>query len=471
MKKFIILFTVWLFSLSPLKAQFFCNSEDTIAYSPLQDKYWRYRQRLTRYFVKVGDGIGESVVSNVRNRFKRSERALTYSDQTIDLAWYISILATEYALLEQNNQRVEGTLQELYYALKAFDRLDACEKNPPWYQKEAKLDGFFQRYDVLLDSLPQLFSLKGRNPYLTPKDTWGTRAPGMPTYISSYDYEVGKVNYYSPSVSQDQIVHLLMGFALVQKCLPDQFLFFSKVNGKQMGFNFKKDVEEKMYRLFEYIKRDRVWILKDPNNQSVTRGHNAMMYAYPLRALAWKTIGFEYEDTWSSSFMARQMWNLSRVPNWVNDYNSTMALILASLTDTWVDISPFVRINNTGFYISKCGSPWDRETLFLLLYQFYNDKTTSWYDKGKVVKQLDSAPCNGPYYWSQDSVYFSCCGKVPGKPQGGWCYPNKFRATKKEQNGLGKNVLCGNFSGVDYLLLYNLFHLIEQPIRYVKSEY
>ena len=434
------------------------------------DKYWNYRQRLTNYFVKPGPGIGESIVAYARNLNKSSKKGFTVGDQTIDLAWYIGILATEYQLLHQNRQNTASTLTELYYALMAFDRLDRCETYPPWNLDKDTLDGFFHRYDVELYIHPEKFSVIGRNKNLSSHDTWGSRPAGVPTFISGFDKGWGEHNFYAASASQDQIIHLLMGFSLVYKCLPDTFLSVFDNHTRKFYFNFSQKAQDDIDRILKYFFKSNHWIIKDPKGNNVERGQNAIMYAYPLAAIGKRINGKSYDDYWSQSLIAKQLWDLSRVPNWVNDFNSTMALTLAALSDTWWDYTPLGRIDNTGFYIAKCGKPWNRETFYLLLYQFLYHKKVHAYNKGKVLEQINSAPFNGPYYWSQDSIEFKCCGLQAGKPTGGWAFPNKFRGTKKEQEGLKENTSKGNFSGIDFMLLYNLYQLNEHPIAYIKSK-
>lgn len=459
----ILLSIIFLFSL--LSA----SSQKTEALDNLS-KYWNYKDRLHNYFVKVGPGIGESVVAHIRNKNQQSEKGFEFSDQTIDLAWYIGILATEYSLLNNEGQDCSATLQELYYAMMALDRLDRCESGEPWDLENDTLDGFFHRYDVVIEGNPERFSIEGRNKNLSSSDTWGSRKPGMPTYISSYDNGNGKPNYYSAAMSQDQLVHLLMSYTLVYKCLPESGLDFIDIDNHNTVFNFHQESIETVDRLVGYLLKDANWIIKDPEGNNVKRGHNALMFAYPLSIIGQRITGKSYDDKWSRSFLAKKLWGLNRVPNWVNDYNSTMSLCLAAMSDSWWDITPFGRVNNTSFYIDKCGKPWNRETFFHLLYQFINEKEAKYYDPAKVLKQIDSAPFDGPYYWSQDSVMFDCCGMQAGKPIGGWCFPNKFRGTKKEQEGLDDNPYRGNYSGIDYMLLYNLYHLLENPIPYRKMD-
>jgi hypothetical protein len=85
-------------------------------------KYWFYRTRLNQYFVKVGLNQGESLIASSRNTFNVKE--LNFSDQTMELGWYIGLLATEYKILADENQNTDNTLYELYCAYKAYERLD-----------------------------------------------------------------------------------------------------------------------------------------------------------------------------------------------------------------------------------------------------------------------------------------------------------------------------------------------------------
>jgi len=433
------------------------------------EKYWHYKERLHHYFVKVGPNVGESVVAYVRNKNRGYKRGFTHGDQTIDLAWYIGILATEYRLLEKQGEDTKESLQALYYAIKAFERLDRCENGAPWNLDSARLDGFFHRYDVSLYQNSKLFSIEGRNYQLTAKDKWGTRPAGMPTYILGFDDEGGRFNPYSAEESQDQVIHLLMGFSLISKCLPDSNLSFYDIDNQQKIFNFKQAAIENTDRVLRYI-NSHAWNIKTPEGKNVDRGATVIMYAYPLAIIGERITGKSYTTFWSQSWFSKISWDLSRVPNWVNDFNSTMALTLAALSDSWYDMLPVAHVDATGYYIRQCGKVWHRDIFYQLLYEFINDKKSKWYQKEETISTLNSAPFNGPYYWSQDSVVFSCCGKIPGKPQGGWAYPNKYRGTKKEQEGRGRYPSRGNFSGIDYMLLYNLYQLVEQPIPYRKPK-
>lgn len=78
-----------IFSLQALSQNNFNSSMS----SELHEKYWFYRERL-KYFIIPGEGPGKSILYDVRNLWESSR--LSLGDQTIDLGWYIAILATDY---------------------------------------------------------------------------------------------------------------------------------------------------------------------------------------------------------------------------------------------------------------------------------------------------------------------------------------------------------------------------------------
>ncbi|MFH2143518.1 MAG: hypothetical protein ABIJ97_13920, partial [Bacteroidota bacterium] len=432
------------------------------------EKYWSYRNRLKKYFVKIGDNIGESNVASVRN-FK--ELTLFHmGDQTVDLAWYLGVLATEYELLRQNGQDVERTLVELYYAMKAFERLDYCETKGPWYKSSAAVDGFFVRFDPELYYNNSLFDINERNPDLTANDLFGSKEPGIPTYINSSHVELP--DEYGIAMSQDQAIHLLMGFALIRKLLPPMALGFEDLDGNTIVFNFHSMSKYYANNIVEYVQNRNEdygpdkWKIYDPDGDIVTRGHNAIAFAHGIIKSAQSIFSYPYSDNWSETASAELMWQTLSIPN-PYEYNSHMACVLAALSDTW-DWG----VNTTGFRIYSLASVWNWDTFYLLLYDIINDKTTSYLSISKVEDQLNTAPSCGPYLWdANNQVEFECCGFVSGKPTGGWASSNKFRHTKEEQQGFDENGNTrdgtGNFHGLDFMLLYNLYRLHEQPIGFV----
>ena len=114
----------------------------------LQEKYWAYRHKLRTEFTKIGKGDGHSLPAENRDMFKGCGgiygRYQT-GDAVLNLGEYIAMLATEYKLLNDANQDVTPTANELYYALNAVNRLDLFGEE--FFNKDAKEDGFFVRED------------------------------------------------------------------------------------------------------------------------------------------------------------------------------------------------------------------------------------------------------------------------------------------------------------------------------------
>jgi hypothetical protein len=92
------------------------------------NKYWFYRDRLKKRFLIEGIKQSESLIAP---RIEHKDIGTTdeaylyhYGDQTIQMGWYLGVLATEYRLLANHSQPTANTERELYHAMKAFERLD-----------------------------------------------------------------------------------------------------------------------------------------------------------------------------------------------------------------------------------------------------------------------------------------------------------------------------------------------------------
>ena len=421
------------------------------------EKYWYYRERLCKYFVKIGPNPGESIVAERLNDLRYDKYKI--GDGTIDLAWYISVLATEYALLEKSNQQTNRTVQELYYALKAYERLDRCENKEPWNKDTAKLDGFFNREDVELYNTRGAFSLKGRNIGLSKDSVWGTKPAGHPTYIKEidafYSFPISK----GIAMSQDQAVHLLMGFALITKALPNKNLLFTDMDNKKQSVNFYLWSQKLAGLIINYIKQD-TWIIKDPNGNKVERGYNAFANSYAFAKAGKYITGKQYQNFYSLEPFALMAWYMQIIPNFPNNYNTTMAMCLAAIGNSWGTYS------STANKLYIAGSVWRKHYLYVPLFMYLHDTKLGKpaYNKKKIKKSIDDAPEFGTYFWGNEYVDFACCDTVYGNPGNGWAYSNKFRSDK---NGQDNGVDMANFNGLDFMLLYNLYQLAEKPYTYV----
>lgn len=95
------------------------------------EKYWKYRDQLKQRFMKIGTDDGESIPASViipSRQYGQVDQTtgsiIQWRDATITMGYYWIVLATEYKLLSNVGEDVQPTLNELYYAMLAFNRLD-----------------------------------------------------------------------------------------------------------------------------------------------------------------------------------------------------------------------------------------------------------------------------------------------------------------------------------------------------------
>ena len=170
-----------------------------------QVKYFDFRKDFSENWIYVGEGQSKSLPCSERDTV---EKVMRFGDSTIELGWYIGLLATEYHITskrmylpvsEHQPQPAPQILIELYYALKCFDRLDKYAEE--YYNQDSTgvLNGFFMRDDVGLNI----------------KD----RFPETKRVRSGYRKAIEQ-NILCCQPSQDQVYHLLLGLALVKKYIP-----------------------------------------------------------------------------------------------------------------------------------------------------------------------------------------------------------------------------------------------------------
>jgi len=133
----------------------------------LRDRYWQYRERTRRHFVKIGKEDGESIpiiriepeyemliipADKVNlavpddQKWETVKGKIFFGDAGVDLGYYMGMLATEYAVLKKEGADLTAIKNELYYAINAFNRLDF---NAELYFQtgSGNLNGFFIRED------------------------------------------------------------------------------------------------------------------------------------------------------------------------------------------------------------------------------------------------------------------------------------------------------------------------------------
>lgn len=124
---------------------------DIYAQTPQQneEKYWEYRERLRNDFmIGIGPEMGMSTPASARDTVTG---ILQWTDATMALGEYIGVLAMEYRILEGRAASTDETVEEMFYALYALNRLDYNAEL--FFGGTPSLNGFFMRDDIEEDSL------------------------------------------------------------------------------------------------------------------------------------------------------------------------------------------------------------------------------------------------------------------------------------------------------------------------------
>jgi len=468
-------------------------------------KYWNYRNRL-KYFVIPGTKQGEGQIIVKRNDMYNDLPPFlkcSNGDQTISFGFYLGMLATEYKLLSDNGQNNEATntLHELDLALEQFiNYIDKSEGYWPGFSDIE--DGFFVRDNMPCDFLntdsANGYSTNGErhldlfNKNLTTYNVWDDTNktfrglfrghPGYSDFINAQMCD-GQANTKEP-MSQDMAIGLLKGLALIKKYCPTNSWAYSK--SKEIACN-----------LISYIQYCPYWVVG--NQAAYWQVYQPFLYnlyiEYQDQSPIFNSFGFVqaskyfdnncvYDDPFS---LNQSVWDFQAMVPADKIYNNSMRATLAAIGKSWhIGITiylgccwnwcswlPCVQIpfyiNVTGWGINNVTGIYDNETFYLLYYEALRNKSTSYLSQSKVLTQINSAPCEGPY----DYQYDNNSQNAGIHASGGWASTVRFHHEPWQQNGTvinpdgGTNKFdFGNFTGLDYMLLYNLYHIIYGGIKY-----
>ena len=461
-------------------------------------KYWFYRNRL-RHFVVPGNMPGESLLGSMRNSTMHinsddwnqfgtnSVSELDFGQQRAYQGYYLGVLATEYLLLSSYGQYIDAsaTLNELNLAIDACIRCDMCENKSPWFLSSASLDGFFMREDIpldfcypynpLLSSDPAPYTNRFRalnfqhyntdpvSPIYYSNPAFFHLYPGNPNWISNthsretpHPLPDSDLEYYMLEVmSKDEAINTLLGLAMVHKCLP----YGTQEQTREKAEMLADLIIHKLRNSNASNPEDRWWII-NPHGNKVhdTAGGYSGFYARGIAGAGNYITGNTYWDATDeavtfapsvagsilspyTAFLLSDIWNNVCQMVRFGAMNDHMTMDLAAMADNW----QIMGVPSTAFSIDNISDHYNWETFYLLLFNFLHDKSQMLQVLTKVEDQLDAAPCTGPFKYE---------GQLSGN---GWASALKFHADVDEQNS--GSWVDGNFNGIDYMLLYNLYHI------------
>lgn len=446
-------------------------------------KYWHYRYRLDNYFMVVGEKSGMSMPADIRNRFGN---VLDWGEGPVYLGYYIGVLATEYRLLKDNNQNTDRTLTQLYYAINAAVRIDyAADCYSEWGTNHScAVNGFLIRDDVPASFVSDHYNELNLDVMNQFGMTNGLGVPGrVESVSSSYADNDNGVDYKKSAVSQDVIYSLLMGFALVKRFVDDGPLTFSDyvaINHPNYvtNTNIVKTIDiknmaiDEAHQIVSYFKfnHNNHWEIKDPNGAHVVGG-NGVTFAYALARAGNYITGQDYTDGHEEAdevfWIELQDPNILLCQAIASDASAhEMAMVLAAMSNSWrdglganADNTTPIQILVNGDYDADHQPPcehwashygWD--VFYGALWDvFYGSQNAYISDLCKARTILNSAPLEGPFYHNPDDN-----ANLSGYP--GWCATRRFFDDEPRQDW-GKSDFEGNYNGLDYMLLFNLYYL------------
>ena len=468
MKQTILLTLIMIISLSGISQTPEINHE----------KYWYYRYRMKEYFINHGADIYHSLVGARRNSITGSDLRIA-NDQTVDMGWYMGILAMEYHLLNING--IEGdeddTLTELYHLLNAFDRLEKCENKLYAASYPALIDGFFARKDAEIVDVTVPFDevLSELNHNLTSQDGFGSKPPGHPTYINTLSSNQEDVSELE--MSQDQLIHLLIGFASIKRAFQNEDnYFYDYISKSWRSFNFHQRAIDRVHLMTIYAANSgylwgpEPWVIYRPDHVTPVwnggdLGGFMLPYSYGLAEAANYITGGLYHDGYS----------LVAYPTWLSishgvsgkDHNNVMELILGTIGNSWTQLTVNGSMPSDYFIYNKSFDK-NHDYFYIPFYRYLHQKDSPYERNSHILATLNDAPSCGPYRYEENgTIHFDYCDcDVPAKAGPGWAAHNRYRRTIEEANGSGSYDEKGNFPGLDYMITFNLYRLLHGGSSY-----
>jgi len=427
--------------------------------------YALLRERLTSRYLVPGDCHGCSLPASW---YDSTKSQLVYEDETTrQLGWYLALLASEYHLQKSHQKETAKTEKELYFALRAINRLDGMaeylQSVSPGSIVWDKPAGRYLRSGIAwLDT-----ANANRNGYLIREDVppgWHERFPGdLPVRHGDgfNNWIVQEQFYQSPHpASQDQIYHLLFGLAFVCKFIPDDLqvnqLFILKearAIASRLAGVFTSDFQ---------IRNPVTGTLLD--NQE---GGNGKIYSFFLAVSAQYLItGQEYpafsasRDNWDSqnpwmnntANTYQKLWRKFSGIMWSGisfaSPNQIMGVLLLSISNALNDFPE----NQTMQLLNKVSSFINPEYLFFqnAYAVLHNLKYPYGYSRKQMQNMLLAMDSLGPIRYSDPQTCKLIRNKIWNRdcifvqPRIAACTDRSFE---------------GHFNGIDYMLFHNIYFI------------
>jgi len=433
-------------------------------------KYWNYRERLVNNFMVVGKERGQSLPFSIRNYMGQGK--MKQGEGPINLGNYMAILATEYNILKQSNEDISQTIKELYYALYAINRLDLFAETTNGYNKKAKLDGFFVRNDFpssgFISDNPTL------NEQINKKEEFiygegksfkvkcilniGVHAckniMDANCNIIEERYRGYAEKYNHIPYSLDQFLGILLGLTFVDRFV-DENANFSNNKFQDDEVFLKKEAQNITDRMITYLQKHN-WVPKEPDGTYV----GDCDFDQNKKPTYWKN---NATMQWWSRFIAKIGNNITdkkyKHPAFSDLLTGVLSVQSDKFGDKFYNLRMYIEaltlsdLNNTVFTstakrVKNISKKYNWQAYYYTMGYLLHDWKYNNEIENDVRDMLIDAPCSGPYFHSKDDI-----------GRGGWATENRFSSTIGEQYYGHKYSVRGNYVGLDYMLLHNLYIL------------
>lgn len=401
----------------------FSQQERFIDLKELSEKYNIIYDRLESDFIAIGEGKGTCIPAVLIDTTVAWKKALLpqkgmirFGDGPVYQGFYLAILATEYELSSKKN---ESILDKMHFVLKSKIRLDSIADINLYNKKSHSLNGFYIRDDIDEKTASQLF----KQPYF------------KSDLVSLDDPEKN-------AMSQDQVIGWMMGYVFTIKALKDQ--------KNKKAIKLKNQAEKQLHVLLNFMK-DSKWVIRDPNNKIVKRGAVAKFQSYPMTQIGRIFLADNFETRFSVG-LGKLSWKFSELGfKWgrrvtfvdpfkskkryliYGDVNNSMMLKLAALSNTWKNKRLASASEQSGLEIYE------------LINAYLHDRKPI-IDAKVIIDMLNGMTLKGAFYYS-DKL------KAPN----GWASRDRWSHPGDAYSG--SEQFKGNYPGLDFLLLCNLYLL------------
>ncbi|MEJ5265989.1 MAG: hypothetical protein WHT29_11795 [Bacteroidales bacterium] len=436
-------------------------------------KYWNYRERLRKYFIAISPNNEKGTNIPASSITGNGYRTLSWGDGNGCLQYYIGLLATEYRLLKLFGLDYTNTRNELFYALKAVERLDITAEeyfrrglNKPVfctlagticiYSDTLDHNGFFIRDDV--DESIKIFN-NNLNKY---------------TISSTYVNHINK-NGLPYEQSKDNVWHYLLNLALVVKLVDDNEI-------KQLATDISYRMIKWMHKSLTYEVTlpcldwpplctekivDLCWRIINPiTNKDVEDGAKVdEIYG----GLCCTSIdGFSYGFAEAGNWITKKELHYScskDKKNWfINNILSPPFIVVNDKvthsydTYSYRSLATVAGFDTIGgwdtyeFLVLRSYEDYDHPyEHFPLIYTILHGRSSKFDDYYQTQFEryedlLNSAPTCGTYNFGKNNI--------PSRPSN-WSVSNRLVWPEK----IDKDDELGYYNGIDYMLLHNLFWL------------